>query len=88
MMVIPQPDLGTKWAPTYVRVVEAMPLTGTNKVDKQPLRRDAWMCADGVYWRAGPDGPYRRMSAEDVEAMAGRFAANGRSQLLALPARG
>ena len=35
------PDLGTKWAPRFVRVVAAMPLTGTNKVDKEPLRAAA-----------------------------------------------
>ena len=47
-----QPDLGTKWAPRFVRVVEAMPLTGSNKVDKQPLRAVQWS-APQVWWRPG-----------------------------------
>ncbi|MBV8561062.1 MAG: AMP-binding protein, partial [Acidimicrobiia bacterium] len=32
-----QSDLGTKWAPRFVRITEQMPLTGTNKVVKGPL---------------------------------------------------
>ncbi|HUI02036.1 MAG TPA: AMP-binding protein, partial [Acidimicrobiales bacterium] len=34
-----QPDLGTKWAPLFVRVTGAVPLTASGKVDKRPLRR-------------------------------------------------
>ncbi|MCU1599949.1 MAG: AMP-binding protein, partial [Frankiales bacterium] len=41
-----QQDLGTKWAPRYVRVVEAMPLTGRNKVDKNSIRREQWTTGD------------------------------------------
>src|SRR5262249_31474301 len=33
-----QPDLGTKWAPRYVRIVTAMPLTASSKVMKNGLR--------------------------------------------------
>ena len=36
-----QPDLGTKWAPRYVRIVDALPVTGTDKLDKKPLRSAA-----------------------------------------------
>ena len=36
-----QRDLGTKWAPRFVRVTEHLPLTGTNKIDKKPLRTAA-----------------------------------------------
>ncbi|MCU1368224.1 MAG: hypothetical protein JWN39_3863, partial [Ilumatobacteraceae bacterium] len=34
-----QADLGPKWAPTYVRVMDALPMTQTNKVLKRDLVR-------------------------------------------------
>ena len=47
-----QPDLGTKWSPRYVRVVDAMPVTETQKVLKRVLRRERWDSADAAWWRA------------------------------------
>ncbi len=55
-----QPDLGTKWAPRYVRVVEALPATPTNKVLKRELRADGWDVDDEVWWRPERGGPYVR----------------------------
>ena len=46
-----QSDLGTKWSPRFVRVTDAIPLTGTGKVDKRPLRRQHWHTTDPVWWR-------------------------------------
>jgi fatty-acyl-CoA synthase len=48
-----QPDLGTKWAPRYVRVMTELPRTATNKVIKRALRDEAWNTADPVYKRDG-----------------------------------
>ena len=31
-----QHDLGTKWSPRVVRVVDDLPVTGANKLDKKP----------------------------------------------------
>jgi fatty-acyl-CoA synthase len=72
-----QPDLGTKWAPRYVRVVEALPVTGTNKVDKKPLRTDAWNTSDAVWWR--PDrrqDEYVLLTASEREALNAALAEN------------
>jgi fatty-acyl-CoA synthase len=77
-----QPDLGTKWAPRYVRVVEAIPVTATNKVDKKPLRAERWHTEDLVWHRPEPGAAYRQMTAEDVAALEEAFAANGRSNLI------
>ncbi|MFF0519393.1 AMP-binding protein [Actinomadura nitritigenes] len=55
-----QPDLGTKWAPRYVRIVAELPRTPTNKVIKRALRDEAWDTADPVYERR--DGSYVRRS--------------------------
>ena len=46
-----QSDLGTKWAPRFVRVMPGIPVVGQDKIDKKPLRREAWLCEDPVWWR-------------------------------------
>lgn len=74
-------DLGTKWAPRYVRVIDAMPLTGSNKVDKQPLRVAQW--SDGEVWWRGAEGlAYRLMTDADREALRAEFVAHERSHVL------
>ena len=82
-----QPDLGTKWAPRFVRVTAGVPLTGTGKVDKRPLRRESWKTADPVWWRPieerrGSSTAYRRLTAGDVAELDDRFDAHGRRALL------
>jgi fatty-acyl-CoA synthase len=78
-----QPDLGTKWAPRYLRVARELPVTPTNKILKRVLRAQLWECADPV-WLRGPDGGYRPMTASDGAAIRRDFAARGRSALLDL----
>ena len=76
-----QPDLGTKWAPRYVRVVDAMPLTGSNKVDKNPIRKQQW-ATGAVWWRPGRELDYRPMAEEDRAALRTAFAQHERRDLL------
>ncbi|MDQ1375455.1 MAG: steroid-22-oyl-CoA synthetase [Actinomycetota bacterium] len=75
-----QSDLGTKWAPRFVRVTADMPLTGTNKVMKAPLREAGFTCDDPVWWRAGRDDPYRLLTDDDRAALAVELAAHGRTR--------
>jgi fatty-acyl-CoA synthase len=77
-----QPDLGTKWSPRYLRLVATMPLTGTNKLDKQPLRRAGWLTADPVWWRPPGSSAYQRMSEDDQASVEKAFVAFGRTHLL------
>ena len=78
-----QPDLGTKWAPRFVRIVERMPLTGSNKVVKTGLRAEAWMTTDPVFWRAGRgDTTYRAMERVDRVALHDEFREHGRTALV------
>jgi fatty-acyl-CoA synthase len=77
-----QPDLGTKWAPRFVRVVEALPVTATGKVDRKPLRAERWTTADPVWWRPGRDERYRRLTEADVTDLHEGFAKAGRSAVL------
>lgn len=77
-----QPDLGTKWAPRFVRIVAHVPTTGTNKIDKQPLRRAAWRADDEIWWRPDREPHYRRFTAADRTALDAALAANDRTALL------
>ncbi|PSM43776.1 acyl-CoA synthetase [Streptomyces dioscori] len=80
-----QPDLGTKMAPRFVRVLDRMPVTATNKIHRARLRREGFRCADPVWWRpvgeAGCAG-YRPLSGADVEGLVERYRARGREELL------
>jgi fatty-acyl-CoA synthase len=62
-----QPDLGTKMAPRFVRVVRRMPVTATNKIHRALLRREGVRCADPVWWRPPGEEAYRRLTGEDAE---------------------
>ncbi|HAM01145.1 MAG TPA: acyl-CoA synthetase [Acidimicrobiaceae bacterium] len=77
-----QADLGTKWAPRFVRIVEHMPLTATNKVHKPPLRADGWHTDDPVFWRTGPELRYRLLSADDRAGLEHAAAQHGRLSFL------
>ncbi|MEI8051745.1 MAG: AMP-binding protein, partial [Actinomycetes bacterium] len=60
-----QGDLGTKWAPRYVRISTSLPKTATSKVVKKSLRTERWNSADPTWWRSGRDLAYRPISTED-----------------------
>jgi len=89
-----QADLGTKWAPRFVRITDRIPLTGTGKVDKRPLRREYWKTSDALWWRpfesrralesrdAGRPPAYRRLTPADVTDLDAQFTAHGRRALL------
>ncbi|MDO0933418.1 long-chain-fatty-acid--CoA ligase [Streptomyces sp. DG2A-72] len=62
-----QPDLGTKMAPRFVRVVERMPVTATNKIHRAQLRKEGVRCADPVWWRPAGEDMYRRLTHADIE---------------------
>ncbi|MEU6144203.1 long-chain-fatty-acid--CoA ligase [Streptomyces sp. NPDC047081] len=62
-----QPDLGTKMAPRFVRVVDRMPVTATNKIHRALLRREGVRCADPVWWRPPGEDAYRRLTPENAE---------------------
>ncbi|MEV0402199.1 AMP-binding protein [Actinoallomurus sp. NPDC050550] len=72
-----QADLGTKWAPRFVRVVPAMPLTATNKVDKGPLRRAGWRGGE-VWWRPGRQLRYEPLTDHVRRSLQEEAAAHGR----------
>lgn len=74
-----QPDLGVKWWPTFIRVSASLPLTGSGKVDKTPLRRAAWITSDPVWTRVGRTSEYRLLTEADRVALEQEFIAHGRA---------
>ena len=73
-----QPDLGTKWAPRFVRIVTALPLTATGKITKAGLRRERWSCDDGVIWRPERgENDYRFLRDEDLMTLEQEFGRHG-----------
>ncbi len=73
-----QADLGTKWAPRYVRLT-TLPVGATNKIDGRSLKADRWYTDDPIYWRPEPRSAYRRFGPADLEALERRFAEHGRA---------
>jgi fatty-acyl-CoA synthase len=64
-----QGDLGTKWAPRFVRMSPALPLTATNKVVKRALRAERWNCAEPVLWQPRKGAAYELLRAGEAEAL-------------------
>lgn len=69
-----QPDFGTKWMPSFIRITEQMPVTATAKVLRRQLRQERWRTADPIWWKAEKEQTYRRMSSSDMEVYEARFA--------------
>ncbi|MEU1268913.1 AMP-binding protein [Streptomyces sp. NPDC005799] len=62
-----QPDLGTKMAPRFVRVVQRMPVTATNKIHRAGLRKEGVRCGDPVWWTPPGERTYRLLTPEDAK---------------------
>ena len=80
-----QADLGTKWAPRYVRIVSRLPTTATDKTDKKPLRAEQWWTDDPVWHRPDRSAPYRPLTADDRAALRDAFEVSCRVNLLRPP---
>jgi fatty-acyl-CoA synthase len=78
-----QSDLGTKWAPRYLRLSHSLPVTQTSKVQKRQLRAERWECDEPVYVAQTPGERYRLMTDADVAELREAFEARGRASQLA-----
>ncbi len=78
-----QPDLGSKWAPRFLRVAIELPSTETNKVLKRVLAREQWRCEDPVWWRPGRERAYCLLDPDARAEILKAFSENGRERLLA-----
>lgn len=73
-----QQDLGTKWAPRFVRVAAELPVLGNGKLNKRPLKADAWLADDPVWWRPPGATSYALMTTVDRDALRAQFADHDR----------
>lgn len=80
--VAEQRDLGTKWSPRFVRIIDALPVGATNKLDKRPLRDERWDTADPLFWRAPRTEAYVAFTPDDAERLGAEFEHNDRANLL------
>jgi fatty-acyl-CoA synthase len=83
-----QPDLGPKWRPRYVRIVEKVPTTGNNKVNKAPLRNEAWETSDPLWMVPIRERDYHLVGASDRAALRAEFAEHNRTGFLPKPSQG
>jgi fatty-acyl-CoA synthase len=84
-----QPDLGTKWAPSFVVATASFPQTASGKVTKETLRAQGWWATDDpVFWRPQTPGGratayrYVSLSAEDRGELVSQFEHHGRQDLI------
>jgi fatty-acyl-CoA synthase len=77
-----QPDLGTKWAPRFIRLSAGLPLTATGKITKAPLRAEGWDCDEPVFHAAGRDLRYQELDAEGRAVLLTEFERHGREALI------
>ncbi|MFD7817925.1 AMP-binding protein [Streptomyces sp. NPDC059785] len=80
--LLAQPDLGTKMAPRFVRIVDRMPVTATNKIHRVELRRAGFRCPGPVWWRPPGESAYRPLREQDTRALLAQYRAHGRAELL------
>jgi fatty-acyl-CoA synthase len=80
--LLAQPDLGTKWTPRFVRLVDEFPMTQTNKIQKRQLRSDLWVAPDPIWWKPDKGQPYVPFTAEDAYRLRRSIEENGRGSLL------
>lgn len=81
-----QADLGTKWRPRFVRISPRLPQVGNGKLNKMPLKREAWLCGDEIWWRPGRSGGYRLMTDADKDQLRRDFLAHDRIDAYPTPA--
>jgi len=74
-----QPDLGTPWRPSFVRVTTDLPVTATRKVDKPALRRLGWDGPEPVWERV--DGRYVPLTDARRTELREELEAHGRGAL-------
>ncbi|WP_241731267.1 MULTISPECIES: AMP-binding protein [unclassified Dietzia] len=80
-----QPDMGTKWAPRFVRIMETMPVTATRKIAKPDLRRQSWTGPGEVYVRGGAalvggddDDEFRPLTSALRDSVLEQYSLHGR----------
>ncbi|MEI8051557.1 MAG: AMP-binding protein, partial [Actinomycetes bacterium] len=70
-----QSDLGTKWTPSFIRLVDTIDETATGKITKVRLKLERWRCDDVVFIRHARSTAFLPASAEILDDLDARLAA-------------
>ncbi|QES06273.1 acyl-CoA synthetase [Streptomyces venezuelae] len=74
-----QGDLSTKMPPRFVRVMEELPLTATNKIARAVLRAAGFRSPDPTWWRPGPDTAYEPLTPTAITTLLATYTHHHRS---------
>ena len=82
-----QTDLGPKWVPSFIEIVDDFPMTPSNKVIKRELVLRRWHNAETegdarIWWRTGREIRFERFSIAEAQLLRSKFAAQNREGLL------
>jgi fatty-acyl-CoA synthase len=82
-----QPDLGPKWIPSFIQIVEEFPMTPSNKVIKRELVLRRWHEVERnddvqLWWRPTKEIAFSQFTRVEATELRAKFAANNRGALL------
>ena len=82
-----QSDLGPKWVPSFVQIVEDFPMTPSNKVIKRELVLRRWHDVERhddvqLWWRPTKEIAFTQFTRVEATELRAKFAANNRGALL------
>ncbi|MGY0486358.1 AMP-binding protein [Streptomyces sp. WG-D5] len=80
-----QSDLSTKMPPRFLRIVDRMPVTATNKVRRGELRREGFWSGGTVWWHPPGEPAYRPLTPADQARLTTSYREHGRETLLTAP---
>jgi fatty-acyl-CoA synthase len=71
-----QPDAGTKWMPTFIRITDKIDETATGKITKVRLRNETWHCEDAVWVKLGRLDSFTVLDEEAIARLDAELRAN------------
>lgn len=82
-----QSDLGPKWIPSFVQIVDEFPMTPSNKVIKRELVIRRWHDAEQspdarIWWRATKELRFESFGPTQASELRAKFVANQRESVL------
>jgi fatty-acyl-CoA synthase len=82
-----QSDLGPKWVPSFIQIVEDFPMTPSNKVIKRELVLRRWHDVERhddvqLWWRPTKEIAFSQFTRVEATELRAKFAANNRGALL------
>ncbi|MEU8531072.1 MULTISPECIES: AMP-binding protein [Streptomyces] len=77
-----QADLGTKMPPRFVRVMDRLPTTATNKIQRASLRTEGFLSRDELWWRPTPGAAYTPLTPKALTTLRATYDSHNRAHLV------